>query len=75
MKLTNKAYNILKWLCLIALPATGALYFGLSMLWGFPYGEQVVGTLDLVAAFIGTLIGISTRTYNKETQNEGTDNL
>lgn len=75
MKLTNKAYNILKWLCLIALPAVGALYFGLSKIWGFPYGVEVVGTMDLVAAFIGTLIGISTRTYNKEQENERTDDL
>lgn len=75
MKLTNKAYNILKWLCLIALPAVGALYFGLSKIWGFPYGVEVVGTIDLVATFIGTLIGISTRTYNKEQENERTDDL
>ena len=65
MKLSNKLYDVLKWVCLIALPATGALYFGLSMLWGFPCGEQVVGTLDLVAAFIGALIGVSTKAYKK----------
>lgn len=75
MRISNKLYDVLKWLCLIALPAVGALYFGLSKIWGFPYGVEVVGTLDLVATFIGTLIGISTRTYNKEKQDEGKDNV
>ena len=66
MKLSDKLYNVLKWLCLIALPAAGALYFGLAKIWGFPYGVEIVGTLDLIAAFIGALIGISTRAYNAE---------
>ena len=69
MKLSNKAYDVLKWLCLIALPALGSLYFGLAKIWGFPYGVEVVGTLDLVAAFIGALIGVSTRAYKKECGN------
>ena len=75
MKISNKAYGILKWVCLIALPATGALYFGLSKIWGFPYGEEIVGTLDLIATSIGALIGISTRTYKKEKLDEGKDDI
>lgn len=66
MKFSGKVYDVLKWLCLIAIPATGSLYFGLAKIWGFPFGIEVVGTLDLIAAFIGTLIGVSTRNYNKD---------
>lgn len=69
MRIPDKLYEVLKWLCLIALPALGALYFGLSKIWGFPYGVEVVGTLDLIATFIGTLIGVSTRAYRKEVAN------
>mgnify|MGYP002523476636 CR=1 FL=1 len=70
MKLPDKVYDVLKWICLIALPALGSLYFGLSKIWGFPYGVEVVGTLDLIAAFIGALIGVSTISYRKEADND-----
>lgn len=65
MKLSNKTYNILKWISLILLPACGTLYFALAGIWGLPYGEQVVGTLVAIDTFLGTLIGISTKQYNK----------
>jgi hypothetical protein len=64
--LSNKAYDILKWIAQIALPALGALYFGLSKIWGLPYGEEVVGTIAVIDTFLGALLGISTAQYNKE---------
>lgn len=66
MKLSNKAYNILKWVAQLALPAIGTLYFALAGIWGFPYGEQVVGTITAVDTFLGVVLGISTAQYNKE---------
>lgn len=66
MKLSNKVYDILKWIALILLPAVSALYFGLSQIWGFPYGEEIVGTLSIIDTFLGALLGISTMNYNKE---------
>lgn len=65
MKLPDKVYNILKWIALIVLPACGTLYFTLSGIWGFPYGEAIVGTITAVNVFLGALLGISTATYNK----------
>ena len=64
MILPNKVYDILKWITLIGLPATGSLYYGLSGIWGFPYAEQVVGTLAVVATFLGVILGISSANYN-----------
>jgi hypothetical protein len=66
MKLNDKLYDVLKWLCLIVLPAIGTLYYALAGIWGFPYGEQVVGTITAIDTFLGALIGISTLNYNKE---------
>lgn len=65
MKLNDKVYDVLKWIALIVIPAVGALYFGLAQIWGFPYGEEIVGTLTLIDTFLGALLGISTATYNK----------
>ena len=72
MKMSNKVYDVLKWIALIFLPALGALYFGLAKIWGFPYATEIVGTISVVDAFLGALLGISTANYNKEqaAQNE-----
>lgn len=63
--MSNKVYDVLKYIAQIALPAIGALYFALSQIWGLPYGEEVVGTITAVDAFLGALLGISTMIYNK----------
>lgn len=63
--LTDKTYDVLKWVALILLPAIGALYFGLAGIWSFPYGEQVVGTITVIDTFLGAILGISTVQYNK----------
>lgn len=64
--LSNKQYNVLKWVALILLPAMGALYFGLAGIWNFPYGEQIVGTITVIDTFLGAILGISTVQYNKK---------
>lgn len=64
--LTDKTYNILKWVALVLLPALGTLYFGLAGIWGFPYGEQIVGTITAIDTFLGVILGISTVQYNKK---------
>lgn len=64
--LSNKTYNILKWVSMVVLPAIGTLYSLLAVLWGFPYGEEIVGTITGVATFLGTILGISSTQYNKK---------
>lgn len=64
--MSNKLYDALKWIALIFLPASGTLYFALAGIWGFPYAEQVVGTITAIDTFIGVVIGISAAQYNKE---------
>lgn len=64
--MSNRLYDILKWIAQLLLPALGALYFALAQIWGFPYGEEIVGTLTAVDAFLGVILGISTAQYNKQ---------
>lgn len=65
MKISNKVYDVLKWIAQYLLPALGTLYFALSTIWGFPYGEQVVGTITAIDAFLGAILGISSAAYHK----------
>lgn len=63
--MSNKTYDILKWIAQIFLPALGTLYFALAGIWEFPYGEAVVGTITAIDTFLGCLLGISSIMYNK----------
>lgn len=67
--MSNKTYDVLKYIAQIVLPAIGTLYFALASIWGLPYGEQIVGTITAIDAFLGALLGISTMKYNKEEKN------
>lgn len=62
--LSNSAYDRLKWVVLVLLPAFSALYFGLASVWGLPFADQIVGTCAIVATFLGALIKVGDRTYN-----------
>lgn len=66
MRISNTTYDILKWVTTIVLPAIGTLYFALAQIWGFPYGEEVVGTITAIVTFFGVILGISTKTYNTD---------
>lgn len=66
MKLNDKVYDALKWITLVGLPAIAVLYTGISKIWSLPFGSEVVETLSIVEVFIGSLIGISTASYNSE---------
>ncbi len=63
--MSNKMYDILKYIAQIVLPAIGTLYFALASIWGFPYAEQIVGTITAVDTFLGVILKISTDSYNK----------
>lgn len=65
MKMSNKVYDVLKWITMVVLPAIATLYAALSGIWGFPYGEQIVGTLVAVETFIGAVLQISNAQYKK----------
>ena len=58
MQINDKVYNILKYVAQIALPG----------IWGFPYGEEIVGTITAVDTFLGVLLGISAATYSRKNQ-------
>lgn len=64
MKLKNEAYDGLKFIALVILPAAGALYFALAGLWGFPAPEQVVGTITAFDTFLGVFLHASSNAYN-----------
>ena len=66
--MSSKVYDVLKFIAVIVLPAAGALYFGLSEIWGLPYGEQIVGTITVIDTFLGSVLMIDSAKYNKNVE-------
>lgn len=70
MKMSNKAYNILKYVALIVLPALATLLLGLGELWSIAIMPKIAGTVTLIATFLGAILQVSTSKYWKEKQDE-----
>lgn len=65
MKMSNKVYDALKWIALVALDAIGVFYNTLSGIWGLPFGDEVLATCAAMSLLLGALIGVSSAKYNK----------
>lgn len=64
--MSNKVYDILKWIALVVLPALATFYFTLSLIWGLPYGKEIEGTIIAIDTFLGVILGISNAQYKKK---------
>lgn len=70
MKLSNRVFDILKWVAILFLPALAILIRTVFAIWNIPYGEQISATIIALQVFLGAILGVSTLNYNKENQNE-----
>lgn len=66
MVIPDKVYDILKWICILFLPALATLWYTLGKIWGFPYLSEIEATIIAIDTFMGTLIGVSTISYKKK---------
>lgn len=64
--MSNRVYDICKWIAMVVLPAVATLYFALAGIWEFPYGEEIVGTITAIDTFLGVVLGISSSNYHKK---------
>jgi len=64
--LPDKIYDILKWCCIVALPALSVFILCISKIYGWPdLGIQISQTITAISVLIGSLIGISAIQYKK----------
>ena len=64
-ELSDKAYNKLKYIVQIILPAIATFIGILGLSLGLPYTELIVTILTAVIALLGSILGISSYNYNK----------
>ena len=63
--MSNKLYDALRFIADLLLPALGTLYAALGEIWGFPYKEQIVGTVLAVVAFMDAVLKVAKNKYDK----------
>lgn len=66
MKLSNKLYDVLKWVVLIVIPALTVCYCALAKVWAWPYADEIAKTSAAICTMLGAILGISTAQYNKQ---------
>lgn len=66
MKMSNKVYDIFKFIAQILLPALATFYLTLAGIWGLPFGKQVSGTVMAIDTLLGAILMLSSNKYNKE---------
>lgn len=70
MKLTNRAYDIMKWIALVALPALQVFWLTIGKIWEISYTIEIGATIGAVALLLGTLLGVSTNNYLAEKEQD-----
>lgn len=65
MKLSNRAYEVLKWIAMVFLPALTTFYGVLGATLKIPYVQETLTIMVAFDTFLGAILGISTANYNK----------
>ena len=65
--MTNKTYDVLKYVALLILPAFATFANAVGIVWGVPYTNEVTATITALGVFLGAALGISSKNYEPET--------
>lgn len=65
--MTNKTYDILKYVALIIMPALATFVNGVGIVWGIPHTNEATATITALGVFLGATLGISSKNYEPET--------
>lgn len=64
--ITNRTYDILKWISVQLIPALNVLILAVGKIWNLPYYVQVAGTVSAIGVFIGAIIVRSSKAYYED---------
>lgn len=65
--MNNQAYDILKRMSLIIIPALATFVNAAGIVWGLPYTNEITATITAFGVFLGAALGISSKNYTPET--------
>ena len=65
MQISNKTYNILKYVALIFIPALVTFVTTAGTELGYPHTEMLTVLISAFGTFLGALLVVSSNSYNK----------
>lgn len=68
--MSNKVYDVLKWIVLVGFYALNYLWTELAEVWSFPYAVEIGKTITIVGGTLGIIIGVSSVKYNLKVKAE-----
>ena len=68
--MSNKTYDILKFIAQVVLPALTTFYGVLGATLNIPYTQEVITIAVAFDTMLGTILGISSRNYYKNIESE-----
>lgn len=72
--LSNKQYDILKWVAIVVIPALATLVLTVGKIWELPYYDSIGATISAIGLFLGAIIGVSSSKYTDEMTDEEATN-
>lgn len=65
MRISNKTYDIIKWIALAFCPALEVLILTIGKIWSpmIPYYAEAGATIAAIGVFLAAVIGVSSHTY------------
>ncbi len=69
--MSNKTYDVLKWIGTVVLPAVTTLWLTIGHIWSIPYTDAIGATLAAITTFAAALLGISSVKYQLKNKKGG----
>lgn len=57
--LSDRLYQLFKWLVVLVIPAATTLYVTLAPIWSWPLADEIARTSAAICTFLGVILGIS----------------
>ena len=63
MRLSNRQYDVIKWIALVLVPASATLILTVGKIWELPYYDNIAATITAFGLFLAAIIGVSSSQY------------
>lgn len=70
MKLSDKAYDTIKFISIYCIPSLATLWLTIGQVWNLPYTVEIGTTISAIGVFLAGCIGLSTAAYEKALKEE-----
>jgi len=70
-KMKNEVFDVLKWCCMLFMPAASVLVKTICTIWNLPLGNEISLTITAINVFLASILGISHIQYKNGVDTDG----